>query len=83
VNRQLLATLTSDDRREALTKVALPCFVIHGAIDTLIPPDAGREIAALIPNAKLDIVAGMGHAITPLLAPKIVEMVDDFIRNAG
>lgn len=83
VNRQLLATFSADDRREALKSVDLPCLVIHGAIDTLIPPDAGREIAGLIPNAKLEIIEGMGHSITPLLAPVIVGMVDEFITSTS
>ena len=69
------------DRHEMLKSVNLPCFVIHGAIDTLLPPDLGREIADLIPNAKLEVVEGMGHVITPLLAPVIVAMVDDFIKS--
>jgi pimeloyl-ACP methyl ester carboxylesterase len=81
VNRQTLATMTAGDRRERLKAVALPCLVIHGADDTLIPPDKGREIAALIPNAKLEVIEGMGHVITPRLAPVIVGMVDGFIRS--
>lgn len=84
VNRQLLATLTSGDRRAALRDVGLPCFVIHGADDTLVPPEGGEEIAALIPRAELQIIAGMGHVITPKLAPLLVEKVSDFIaRRAG
>ncbi|NOX74130.1 MAG: alpha/beta fold hydrolase, partial [Alphaproteobacteria bacterium] len=81
VNRQTLATMASADRREMLKTVDLPCLVIHGAVDTLIPPDAGRKIAALIPNAKLEIIDGMGHVITPLLAPVIVDLLDRFIRR--
>lgn len=79
VNRQLLAILTSPDRREALRDVDLPCLVIHGADDALIPPDAGKEIAALIPDAQLQIVPGMGHIITPLLAPVLVDLLVDFV----
>ena len=81
VNRQALATVSARDRRELLKSVTVPSFVIHGAVDTLIPPDAGREIASLIPDAKLEIIDGMGHVITPLLAPMIVEMVDGFLRK--
>jgi pimeloyl-ACP methyl ester carboxylesterase len=80
VNRQTLATIAAGDRRERLKAVALPCLVIHGAVDTLVPPDKGREIATLIPDAKLEIVDGMGHVITPRLAPLIVDMVDRFIK---
>lgn len=83
VNRQLLATLTSGDRRAALRGVDLPCFVIHGADDTLIPPDGGKEIAALIPGAELEVIPGMGHVITPSLAPLLVGKVSDFIARRG
>jgi len=79
-NRQLLAVINAEDRQDALTRVNVPCFVIHGANDPLIRPDAGREIAALIPDARLEVIAGMGHVISPLLAPKIVALVDDFIK---
>jgi pimeloyl-ACP methyl ester carboxylesterase len=81
INRQLLAILSSPDRRADLARVGLPCFVIHGADDTLIPPEAGEEIAALIPAARLEIIPGMGHVITPALAPLLVEKVCDFIAR--
>ncbi|NOX39413.1 MAG: alpha/beta fold hydrolase [Alphaproteobacteria bacterium] len=80
-NRQAIATLAAPDRREALKNVALDCMVIHGAVDTLIPVDKGRKIAALIPNARLHLIEGMGHVITPLLSPIIVQMVGDFIGS--
>lgn len=83
INRQAIATLTAPDRREALKNVTLPCLVIHGEEDTLIPPEMGREIAKLIPACQLEIIKGMGHVITPLLAPKIVEMVNGFIKARG
>lgn len=83
MNRQLLAILNAPDRRAALAGVTLPCLVIHGSEDRLIPPEAGREIAALIPGAEAEIIAGMGHVITPALALRIVERVDRFIRSRG
>lgn len=82
VNRQALAVISARDRLDLLKSIGVPTFVIHGAVDTLIPPNAGREIANLIPAAGLEIIEGMGHVITPLLAPMIVEMVDGFIRRS-
>lgn len=81
INRQLLATMTAPERRTALTKVDLPCLVIHGIDDTLIPVEAGREIAALIPQSELQVIDGMGHVITPSLAPVIVDLVTDFAHR--
>jgi len=81
VNRQALAIAHAPDRRDALKRVQLPCLVFHGADDTLIPPDFGFEIATLIPDAALRIIPGMGHVITPALAPIIVDMTDRFLKS--
>lgn len=81
VNRQLMAILNAPERRDSLRRVALPCLVIHGTDDTLIPPEEGREIASLIPDAELEVIEGMGHVITPALAPVIVERVNRFIAG--
>jgi 3-oxoadipate enol-lactonase len=35
--------------------------VIVGDQDLSTPPDLARELAGLVPNAKLEIVAGAGH----------------------
>lgn len=79
VNRQLLAVTQSPDRREGLGKVALRTLVIHGADDTLVGPEHGRALAALVPGAELEIIDGMGHTIPPLLAPRIVERTKRFL----
>ena len=81
INRQLLATLAAPDRRPDLASVTTPCLVIHGIDDTLIPVEFGAEIAAHIPDAEYHAIKGMGHIITPLLAPQIVSLVSDFIRR--
>lgn len=81
INRQVLAVIASTDRRQDLTKVTLPCQVIHGTEDTLIPPEAGAEIAGLIPNCDHHQIDGMGHVITPKQAPMLIEMMQDFITR--
>lgn len=83
VNRQLLATLDAPDRRPRLGNVTTPCLVIHGTDDTLIPVEMGAEIADHIPGSEFHPIKGMGHIITPLLAPQIVSLVGDFIRRRG
>lgn len=81
VNRQALAILNTPDRREDLQQVAQPCLVIHGVDDTLIPVELGAEVAGHIPDSEYQAIKGMGHVITPLLAPLIVDMVTDFIAR--
>lgn len=83
INRQLLAVMTASDRRDALTKVDLPCLVIHGIDDTLIPVAAGRDLAELIPNSEMQLIEGMGHVITPALSQMLVDLVSDFTARRG
>ena len=84
INRQFLAVSSQPGRCEALHGLALPCLVIHGTDDALIPPDRGRELAETIPGSEYRQIDGMGHMITPALAPLIVETVSDFAtRRAG
>ncbi|WP_322864920.1 alpha/beta fold hydrolase [Aquicoccus sp. G2-2] len=80
INRQVLATMAAGDRRAQLADVITPCLVIHGVDDALIPVEFGAEIAAHIPGSTYHPLNGMGHIITPLLAPQIVALVTDFIR---
>ncbi|TMV09881.1 alpha/beta fold hydrolase [Ruegeria sediminis] len=81
MNRQVLAVVNATDRRPALRGVALPCLIIHGTDDTLIPVALGEEIAAHIPGSEYRAINGMGHIITPALSPEIVGMVRDFVRR--
>ncbi len=81
INRQLLATMGAGDRRPALKALNMPACVIHGLDDALIPHELGAEIAAHIKGSEYHPIKGMGHIITPLLAPEIVRIVSGFIRK--
>ena len=54
--RQLLAILASGDRSAQLSRLSTPTLVIHGEDDPLLPLSAGKEVADLIPNAKLKVM---------------------------
>lgn len=81
MNRQLVAVAGAPDRRKGLAKTLVPCLVLHGEDDALVPLELGHEIADTIPDSEFRALPGMGHIITPALAPQIVEMVTDYIIN--
>ncbi len=58
--RQQSATMDRRDSRDLLPGITCPTFVIHGAEDRLIHPDAGRETAAAVPTSTLSIVEQAG-----------------------
>ena len=81
VNRQFSAIFSFGDRRESLKLVDLPSLVIHGEDDILVLPEEGKEISSLIKGSELQIISGMGHEITPLLSPIIVNIVKEFLKR--
>ena len=62
-----------EDRTPLLKNVNIPTLVIHGTEDPLLPVEHGRVLAKTIPNAKLVIIEGMGHALNPVFQQGIIE----------
>jgi pimeloyl-ACP methyl ester carboxylesterase len=58
---QQMRACGAHDTSERLGQVSLPTLVIHGDEDRLLGPSNGRQIAALIPGARLEMLAGIGH----------------------
>ena len=73
--RQLLAIQTAPSRADRLRKLKVPTLVIHGQADPLIPVEAGKRTAALIPNARLRLIEGFGHDLPEALAPKLADLI--------
>ena len=73
--RQFKAAARSGSRAEALGALKMPALVVHGSIDTLIGPDAGRRTAELIPGAQYLEIEGMGHELPPQVWAPIISAV--------
>jgi pimeloyl-ACP methyl ester carboxylesterase len=80
--RQLTASLSHGDRSEALRFVRTPTLVVHGDDDPLIPWRAGAATARAIPNARLEIIAGMGHGLPSALWDRLANSIADHARRA-
>ncbi|MDF2368678.1 alpha/beta fold hydrolase [Sneathiella sp.] len=65
--RQYAALMAANPRVSELPGVTAPTLVIHGKDDPLVPYAAGEDTARLIPGAKLELVDGMGHDLSPAL----------------
>jgi len=78
--RQLLAILATGDRRPLLQQIRAPTLVLHGADDPLVPIAAGRDTAAHIPGATLEIIEGMGHDFPPSLMARIATRIAEHCR---
>lgn len=79
--RQNLALLARGDRRPALSALKTPTLIIHGSADPLIPIEAGRETAQVIPNAKFLAIDGMGHDLPTGAWPQIIAAISNHVRG--
>jgi pimeloyl-ACP methyl ester carboxylesterase len=75
--RQLRAILASGSRKERLKSLKVPTLVIHGTVDPLIRPVAGKETAASIPGSKLTMIEDMGHALPIPMWPEVIGAIAD------
>lgn len=73
--RQYNAILASGNRVRLLATVTAPTLVIHGSDDPVVPIEAGRDTAALVPGARLEEIPGMGHDLPPALLPRLVDLI--------
>lgn len=58
---QQMRACGAHDTSARLGGVSLPTLVVHGDEDRLLAPGNGREVAALIPGARLEMLEGVGH----------------------
>jgi pimeloyl-ACP methyl ester carboxylesterase len=81
--RQALAALVGLDLTADLPTVDVPTLVIGGTSDVLAPPAESRRLAALIPNAQLEMVPGAGHTLMLERADLFDELVIGFATELG
>ena len=62
--RQNRAIMARPDARRNLPGINCPALVMWGDSDQLTPPEANREIAALLPHAQAVELAQCGHMLT-------------------
>jgi proline iminopeptidase len=79
--RQMVAVVASGDRTALLRKIRCPALVIHGAADPLVPLACGADTAAAIPNARLQVIEGMGHDLPPQLIERLLALLDHHLRG--
>ena len=80
--RQMAAIMASGDRVDVLKKIMAPTLVIHGTDDPLVPVEGGIDTANHVPNAKLELIDGMGHDLPTPLIPTFVDLIGSHADEA-
>jgi 3-oxoadipate enol-lactonase len=58
-----------------------PALVLCGAEDKVTPPALSRELASLIPQARLEVIEGAGHIANLEKPDEFNRVVEEFIRE--
>ena len=76
VARQMVAIAASGERSALLARITARTLVIHGAADPLVPLACGQDTARRIPDARLEVIEGMGHDLPPQLIERLIALID-------
>jgi 3-oxoadipate enol-lactonase len=78
-----LAACSRHDTRDRLGSLTMPTHVIGGEYDILVPVWKSREIAALIPGAKLSVLPEAPHGLSLERSEEFNAAVVEFLREAA
>lgn len=77
----VLQALDGFDCRQELARAQQPCLVLHGEHDLLLPIEDSRNLAALMKNAKFEVVKDQGHCTNAENPAKFVEIMLKFMAR--
>ena len=81
--RQMGAVMAHGDRRPGLNQLKLPCLVIHGDIDPLVPVTGAHDTHQNVPGAELMIIEGIGHEMPKGAWHQIVEGITSITHQTN
>ena len=81
VARQYAAILAQPRWHERLADLKVPTLVLHGAIDPLIRPACGEDIAKRVPGAKLDLIENWGHDMPKAMVEPLLARIVPFLKS--
>ena len=76
-----VAALNTLDLIENASKLTLPCVVIHGSKDPVLPHRAAIELAQTLPHARLVTVENAGHSLYFTHAEAVNTAVAEFLSS--
>jgi 3-oxoadipate enol-lactonase len=77
------AAIRDTDLIESTSRLRLPCLAVCGTEDGATPPDLVREMAALIPGSRFELIRGAGH-LPCIEQPEVLgRLISTFLQETG
>ena len=83
VARQYAAILAQPRWHERLSTLDVPTLVLHGAVDALIRPEAGQDIARRVPGAEIEVIDKWGHDLPEKMVPTLLNRIVPFLGRTA
>jgi 3-oxoadipate enol-lactonase len=64
-------------------RIEAPAFVLHGAGDAVVPPENGRMLAELLPDAEYAELPGHGHNLTLEIPEDVAQRIAAWVKSAS
>jgi pimeloyl-ACP methyl ester carboxylesterase len=80
-SRHFAAIVGSPPRTERLKSLRVPTLVLHGSVDNLIRPEAGRHTAQCISGSEYHEIEGWGHDLPLGVLPKLFDLILPFVAR--
>ncbi len=75
MRRQLVAAVSTLDRRPDQSRLRLPVLVLHGTADPVLPYGHGVALADRTPGARLVTLPALGHLLHPVHLDRIADEI--------
>ncbi|WP_036767213.1 alpha/beta fold hydrolase [Parvularcula oceani] len=76
-----LEEFTLPDPDPDLRRLEMPVLVLWGRSDRLIPPRQGERMAKIIPDVRLVMLSGVGHAAQEESPARVAKEIEDFLAE--
>lgn len=81
-NHSMAIQASYDLHKSAASKIKkTPTLILHGDCDPIFPLDHAHAIKKAIPDAKLSIIPGMGHALNKAVYNVLIQDIDTLIKT--
>jgi pimeloyl-ACP methyl ester carboxylesterase len=76
-----LAAIRNWQSSDRLGSISVPTLILHGENDRLIPPENGRRLAELIPNAQFRMLENASHIFTTDQPAQTARLIHEFLES--
>jgi len=81
VAQRQMEALRNFDRYRDLPRIGAPTLVAAGTLDVLVKPRNASILASRIPNARLELLADLGHRAIWEAPEEMAELIGDFLAG--